>query len=517
VVTPVEGAAPSVAPRKGAPPKAVPVKPVAADPTAKKPDDAKKQEAGQRFGRGIELFDQGDNAGALAQFKRTYELFPSPVVLFNIGLVYAAMLRPVDAVDALEPALAAGGLSAKQVERAKQTLADQQARIGRLSVTTTPDGAHVEVDNVEVAVTPLTAPIRISEGSHIIGAVAEGYAPSRKEVVIAGNADAALHLDLVLTQGKQLANLTVRGTAGAEVRVDNEVLGKTPLETSLTLVAGHHAVDLRRPGYSPAHREVDVGEGATGEIQVDLAVDPSQLGTEGATLALDASEPGADVTVDGEHKGVYREPLRLPRGPHHLTVMAAGFIPVDRNVDLDPGQTNVVRVQLEPTPEKRAQVMSNARFHKTWGWIGVASGAVIAGGGVALVAIGSSQQSDATKTITGLNLKTTKNTPPCDHKSAYAAEDGQPAGQDGSYLCDTAFSDAQNKYDSAKGLITGGYVGIGVGGALLVTGVVLLLTGEDSDRFDHPESHSLGRKSQGPSFAMVPGPGQFGQGFRLTF
>jgi hypothetical protein len=507
-------------PKKGAPPKAAP-KAAVPDPAkaeAKKPDDTKKQEAAQRFDRGLELFDQGDNAGALAEFKRTYEILPNPMVLYNIGLVYAAMLRPVESVDALEPAIAGGGLGVKQLERAKQTLTDQKARIGRLSVTTTPDGAHVEVDNVEVAITPLTAPIRVSEGSHIIGAVAEGYAPARKELVVAGNSDASLHLDLVLTQGKQLANLTVRGTAGAEVRVDNEVLGKTPLETSITLVAGHHVVELRRPGYSSARREVDVGEGATGELEVGLVVDPSALGTDGATLALDASEPGADVTVDGDHKGAYRDPLRLPRGPHHLTVMAAGFLPVDRDVDLDPGQTNVIRVQLEPTPEKRAQVMSNARFHKTWGWIGVIGGAAIAGTGAALVAVGSSQQSDAKNQIDSLNDKSANQLPPCDQANAYAAEASQPKGQRDDYLCNKGFSDAQNKYDSAKGLITGGYVGIGVGGALLVTGVVLLLTGEDTDKYEHPTSHTLGRpRSLGPSIAFVPGPGQFGQGLRVTF
>ncbi|HVW30827.1 MAG TPA: PEGA domain-containing protein [Polyangiaceae bacterium] len=504
-------------PRKGAPPKAAAAsKPVAPAADAKKPDDSKKVEAAQRFDRGLELFDQGDNAGALAEFKRTYEILPNPVVLYNIGLVYAAMGRPVDAVDALDQSVNSGGLSAKQLERAKQTLNDQKARIGRLSVTTTPDGAHIEVDNVEVATTPLAQPVRISEGSHIIGAVAEGYAPARKEVVIAGNSDAAIHLDLVPTQGKQLANLTVRGTAGAEVRVDNEVLGKTPLETSITLVAGHHVVELRRPGYGSARREVDVGEGATGEIEVQLAVDPSALGTEGATLALDASEPSVDLTVDGEHKGVYRDPLRLPRGPHHLTVIAAGFLPVDRDVDLDPGQTNVVRVQLDPTPEKRAQIMSNARFHQTWGWIGVISGAVIAGGGAALVAVGSSNKSDATNQINSLNDKQANDVPPCDQASGYAAEMSLPKAQQQSYTCDTAFANAQNKYDSGKTLVTTGYIGIGVGGALLVTGVVLLLTGESTDKYDHPASHTLG-KNRPPKFALVPGPGQFGQGFQLAF
>src|SRR5436190_21403021 len=84
------------------------------------PADSKKAEAAQRFDRGLQLFDDGDTAGALAEFRRTYELFPNPVVLYNIGLVYAAMGRPVNAVESLEPAIAGGGLSASMLERAKK-------------------------------------------------------------------------------------------------------------------------------------------------------------------------------------------------------------------------------------------------------------------------------------------------------------------------------------------------------------------------------------------------------------
>ena len=67
--------------------------------------------------------------------------------------------------------------------------------LGRVrSVTPNEGGARIEIDNVEVAKTPLTAPIRVAEGSHIVGAVAEGFAPARKEVVVAGNSDASVAL-----------------------------------------------------------------------------------------------------------------------------------------------------------------------------------------------------------------------------------------------------------------------------------------------------------------------------------
>ena len=493
-------------------PSPSPSAPKPAEP--KKVDDARKAEAAHRFDRGLQLFEAGDNAGALAEFKRTYELFPNFVVLCNIGLVYAAMGRPVDAVDALEPAIDSNQLPAKQLERAKQTLADQKARVGRLIVTTNPEGARVEVDNVEVARTPLTGPIRVAEGSHIIGAVAEGYAPARKEVVIAGNSDASLALELVPTQGKQLANLAVRtNTLAADVVVDGEVVGKTPLATSITLVAGHHVVEVRRPGYVPARRELDVGPGATGDLAFDLAVDPSALGVDGATLVLDVSESPAELSVDGERKGIYSAPLRLPRGPHHISVAAAGFIPLEREVTLEPGQSNVVRVVLEPTPETRKSYESSARFHRTWGWLGVIAGAALAGGGGALFAVGSGKKSDGESQLANRESLLNENQSPCNWRDDYISK---LTGASSKSDCDKLRSDATDKVNSGKTQRTIGIVGLGVGAAVAVTGVVLLLTGNDPDKYDRPEPEKLGARRK-PRFALTPGPAQLGAGLSVTF
>ena len=162
-----------------------------------------KAQAAQRFDRGLQLFNEGDNAGALAEFKQTYALMPNPIVLYNIGLVYAAMSRPVDAMDALTPVVDSATLSPEQRARAQKTLADQQQRIGRVSVTTVPAGARIDVDGVEVARTPLTTPLRVAEGSHVIGAVADGYAHARKEIIVAGNADASVNFELILSTAKR--------------------------------------------------------------------------------------------------------------------------------------------------------------------------------------------------------------------------------------------------------------------------------------------------------------------------
>ena len=71
--------------------------------------DAVRAEAHDRFDRAVRLFGEKDNDAALAEFRRVYELAPNPAVLFNIGLVYAALGRAVEAVDALDRVLEAPG------------------------------------------------------------------------------------------------------------------------------------------------------------------------------------------------------------------------------------------------------------------------------------------------------------------------------------------------------------------------------------------------------------------------
>src|SRR5262249_19523850 len=134
----------------------------------------------------------------------------------------------------------------------------------------------------------------------------------------------------------------------------------------------------------------------------------------------------------------------------------------------------VIRVLLEPTPERREKYRGTAMFHRTWGWIGILSGVAIAGGGVALAVVGASQKNDGDKALEYRNNLVTqdKKNPngdsakvkPCDASHDYIEE-----GHDDGLACDKLASDAQNKIDQGQTLSTVGYVGIGVGGALAVT------------------------------------------------
>ena len=496
-----EPSSPKAAPKTEAPAP----KPDAAAP--KTEAELNKAQAAQRFDRGLQLFNEGDNAGALAEFKQTYALMPNPIVLFNIGLVYAAMSRPVDAVDALTPVIDSATLSPEQRERAQKTLTDQQQRIARISVTTVPAGARIDVDGVEVARTPLTAPLRVAEGSHVIGAVAEGYAHARKEIIVAGNADASVNFELVLGAAKRPANLTIRSRiTDAEVLLDEKSIGKTPLTSSLAVPAGQHTVELRRPGYQSGKQQVEVGESSTAEVILDLVVDSQALATEGADLTISVREPNLNLSIDREPLRLYAGTLRLPRGPHHVHLEQAGYQPFDQDVTLESNKPLLLTPYLLPTPEARKAHNDNVRMHRTWGWILTGAGAAIAGGGVVWLAFNSSKKSDALSTY---NQKVDNQATKMPKGS-----DCDTAGGGNFEQCNLEVEEAKSAYDSAKSRDIPGYIALGVGGAALATGVVLLLTGENPHRFDAPEKQA---KTKSPTWALAPGPGQFGLGLNAAF
>jgi len=477
---------------------------------AAEPDATAKAEAAKRFDRGLTLFDEGDNAGALAEFKQVYSTLPNAVVLYNIGLVYAAMQRPVDAVDALKQVVDDASLSKAQHERAQTTLSDQEARIGRLSITTVPSGAHISIDNVDVATTPLSAPLRVAAGSHLVGAVAEGYALGRQEVVVAGNADASLEFTLLRAEATRDANLTVRSRIpAAEVFVNGKSAGKTPLVSSLSVPPGHLSVELRRPGYVTAKQEVDLKESAISDITLDPTIDTKALASEGVFLALDVGRPGVELFVDQEHVGPYTAPIRLPKGPHRVRVEAAGFMPLERDLSLDGGKNNVLAEKLEPTPETRAAHDANVSLHRTWGWIGIGAGALIAGGGAAFLGINASSKNDTRKALAAANDDQANTIGP--HCNTLNSDPNFPTNSPAE--CDAYIASKQSAYDSAKNKDIIGFVGIGVGAAALVTGVVVLLTGPSANEYASVPAQQTRR----PRWALTGGPGNFGAGLTASF
>jgi hypothetical protein len=462
--------------------------------------EAARHEARERFDRGLELFNDGDNPGALAEFKRAFELIPNSVVLYNIGLVYAAMGRPVEAVEALDKVLATpGALAGERLARAKQTRDVQAQRVAKLSVVTNVPAA-ISIDDVEVGRTPLSAPISVAGGVHVVGVVASGYTAVRKEVTIAGGATAEVKMDLVETQGR-VAHVTVKThLPGAEVLVDDQPVGKTPLPESLSVAPGPHTIALRRVGYTSARQDVVLGDGASAEATLEPEEDPSLLLTRGGTLVVESSESDPVVTVDGKARGVYPAGgLKLAEGPHQVLFERGGFLPLVREVTLDAGQSTHLRVVFDPTPETRAAYASKTSSQRTWGLVAGIGGLVVAGGSLGFLVWNGQQRKTAHDDFDVAENDVNHPVPDsiCDTHS----QNGNAAA------CNAPVLDAQSRINDANTRDVFGWVGVGVGAGATVLGALLLLTNGGSQLYDRDRTGSGAR-----GFVLPVGWGSAGGG-----
>ena len=465
-----------------------------------------RAEARERFDRGLRLFDEGDSAGALAEFRRAHELVPNQLVLFNIGLVYAALARPVEATDALDGVLRdPGALPAEKLERARRTRDEQAGRIAQLAVATNVP-AVIDVDGVEAGRTPLEAPLRVASGTHVIGALATGYLPSRREITVAGGESKEVSFELVATESR-LAHLALEsGLPGADVLVDGTLVGRTPLPASLALAPGTRVVTLRRKGYREERQELVLAEGATGKLRIDLEEDPHVSLADKGRLALQLRETEVHVAVNGHARGVYAGPLVLPAGPHRLRLDRAGFVSSERAVALRAGDEITLRITLDPTPETRVGYVDRVQARSRWGWIATGGGLALAlgAGGVAWWSQQSLPELES-RLAEAERAFTEGSGGECDPDSALGAM---------REVCQARVVDADTELSNRKLLRTLSAVGAGVGVAAAAIGLYLLLTNDDPHRYDRPVG-------QGSALTFVPStwihPGGAGAGLRVLF
>jgi hypothetical protein len=443
------------------------------------PANSKRAEARGRFDRGMALLKEHDDAGALAEFKLTYELAPAQQTLLMIGVLSANLNRPVEAVKTLDSVLAdPGTLTAQQLAIARQRRDEQTLKVGHLHVVTSAP-ATIQIDGVDVATTPIDHPIAVAAGTRLVAALGSGYLPTRKEIAIAGGVTSELAFDLVPSE-LRAAHLLVRTSlVDADVVVDGERVARTPLPGTITIQPGNRLIELRRPGYSVASSKVTLGDGATAEV----ALAPTELtGTDvtRGTMVLEASEPEVEVVIDGGPRGVYRTPLALPAGRHLVRVLRGGFVANERVVEIPENAEARLHVTLTPTPETRDAYVAHARAVRRWGWIGTAGGVVLGAAGGIASAILAPEWTQARRDRDAL-------------VATYSAgEMCDPAGVN-TRTCDKNLQAANDLASSRALKLDIGVAVAGVGAAAVLTGVYLLLTGDDPSRYDAPASEDSAR------------------------
>jgi len=181
-------------------------------------------------------------------------------------------------------------------------------------------------------------------------------------------ADAAripqLIADLEARQRRGTLSIEIAGAGASDARV---FLDDRPVEgggATLPVEPGAHLVRAEGRGCPATPARVEIAPRGEAVVRLRCELAPPRL-------AITTREPGMAVTVDGQPSGLspLPEPLELAPGPHTVRLEKDGFVPIQRRVELAPG--DVVTLELEPpVPEPGSSV---------WAWTTLGSGAALVG------------------------------------------------------------------------------------------------------------------------------------------
>ena len=178
-----------------------------AEPKSTGDEDSAK--AAVRFQQAVELYREGSYEGALAEFRKAYQISPSYRVLYNIAQTQYALHDFVSAQKSLAQYMAEGKDEIPADRRAEvgDMLARLGERIAQLRISTNVAGADIQVDGVSVGTSPLPGAVPVNVGTRKVSAVKTGAPEAVRTVTVAGKESVKVEL--------QIDESTSAGASGA--------------------------------------------------------------------------------------------------------------------------------------------------------------------------------------------------------------------------------------------------------------------------------------------------------------
>jgi tetratricopeptide (TPR) repeat protein len=211
-------------------------------------DETDQSRAGAHFERGVEFYREGSLDAALVEFERAYELIPSVRLLFNLGQIQAERHDYAAALSLFERYTGSDDPEIPEARRAdaQHEIVRLRARVAYLSVTSDVAGAQLFIDDVPVALLPLSEPLAINPGVCNVRLEKSGYRPVLSALKVAAGEQPALHLGMLAGSGA--ADSSSPNTTGAN-RVEPAAAGRatyTPfwITTATTVALGGAALGL---------------------------------------------------------------------------------------------------------------------------------------------------------------------------------------------------------------------------------------------------------------------------------
>ena len=168
-----------------------------------------------------------------------------------------------------------------------------------------------------------------------------------------------------------VAEVTVKVEGGeAEVFLDGQSAGKTPIKSNLLVSPGRHSVRATRPDFDPVEQTIEVISGV--HLSITLAPKIHYQAPTIATLEIETLPTGASLSIDAKDVGKAPKRAVLEPGGHTLIADLKGYEKSRAEVFLTAGQTRPVRLELTALPEE-------VPWYRHW-YVWTIVGVVAAGG-----------------------------------------------------------------------------------------------------------------------------------------
>lgn len=134
-----------------------------------------------RFEDGRRYAQQLEWAQAAQAFEESYQLFPRPNTLFNLGLAHRALGQYLRAIEELERFLQEGTPTPDERREVSDALDQMRGRLAHLTVAPSADSARVSIDGT---VHEPNSDIVLDPGNHVVEVTAQGFVRNAQTITL---------------------------------------------------------------------------------------------------------------------------------------------------------------------------------------------------------------------------------------------------------------------------------------------------------------------------------------------
>lgn len=213
----------------------------------------------------------------------------------------------------------------------------------KIEFASSPEAAEILVDDESQASTPAT--LELLEGKHNIRVKKSGFKDWQKTIHIVASEDMAL-TDIQLKPAD--ATLVVDSVpSGANVTVNGNYVGKTPLETAVT-PEKPATVRLYKQGFVANTRSVKVAAGQSKRLNITMS---SEL----VDVVFNLKPADARVYINNKPVQLSGSRLSLPTTQHNISIRKEGYVDYNTNITPIAGIPQNVNVILKSLRQQKLE------------------------------------------------------------------------------------------------------------------------------------------------------------------